>query len=216
MNTCQLVLLCGFRATGKSTIGPLLARKLQWQYVEMDTHIQTQTGKSIPELTQNGTEWIQFRRHETEVLQELLSKNKLVISCGGGVGVNNVNDNRSGKTFGELQKNLIQSISRALVVTLFSNPSVLVERLRTDEMKKNTLHRPLLKPEKAKILEKKVSHIADDSKKRDIYIEEVVADSLAMYHERLSLYKTLSAVQIDTSIKTPEVLAEEIITTMTT
>ncbi len=77
--------LIGFMASGKSTVGPELARRLGWKFVDLDARIEAREGKSIPEIFRKQGE-AAFRRAETAALQELTSRLQAnsVVALGGG------------------------------------------------------------------------------------------------------------------------------------
>jgi shikimate kinase len=78
------IVLIGYRGTGKSVVGELLARKLNREAVSMDAEIVKKAGMSIPEFVgKNG--WPKFRDLETEVARELAERDNIIIDCGGGV-----------------------------------------------------------------------------------------------------------------------------------
>ncbi len=68
----NLVFLTGFMASGKSTIGPILANTLGWDFCDLDRLIEKRAGKSIRNIfKENGEKY--FRDLETKTLQEVLS-----------------------------------------------------------------------------------------------------------------------------------------------
>ena len=78
------LVLIGYRGTGKSTVGTLLAELLGMSYVCMDNEIAINAGLSIPEIVaKNG--WPAFRDLETELTKKLTRLDGLVIDTGGGV-----------------------------------------------------------------------------------------------------------------------------------
>ncbi len=69
---------------GKTTIAKKIAKKINYQFIDTDQLIEKTCNKSINEIfVEHGEKY--FRNIETEVLFSLESKNKLVISCGGGL-----------------------------------------------------------------------------------------------------------------------------------
>ena len=71
-------------ASGKSTIGELLATRLDRSFVDTDKLIEEKTGMSIPDIFKKFGE-AHFRNVETEVIKEAsLSLRGAVISTGGG------------------------------------------------------------------------------------------------------------------------------------
>ncbi len=70
--------------TGKSTIGEKLAKKLGCKLIDTDDEIVKREGMSIPEIFSEKGETY-FRQVEKEVLQDISSKDDLIVSCGGGI-----------------------------------------------------------------------------------------------------------------------------------
>ena len=81
--------LVGYRATGKTTVGRLVASRLGFQFVDADGHLEAVCGKTVRDLFRDEGE-ADFRDRETTVLEELATAdawNDHVISTGGGVVV---------------------------------------------------------------------------------------------------------------------------------
>ncbi len=76
------VVLVGLPASGKSTVGPLLARYLGESFVDVDQVIEEHTGQTIPEIFAEGGE-AAFRAVEAETALDLLPQGG-VIALGGG------------------------------------------------------------------------------------------------------------------------------------
>ena len=78
------IILCGYMASGKTTIARLLAQASGITYIDLDEVIENQTGKTIPELFLEGGE-IQFRKKEHMALKEIVNNTEaFVLSLGGG------------------------------------------------------------------------------------------------------------------------------------
>jgi shikimate kinase len=76
--------LVGFMASGKSTVGPLLAAKLDLPFIDLDHLIEAKANCTIVELiAREGEE--SFRRLETETLREVAQSIPAVIAPGGGI-----------------------------------------------------------------------------------------------------------------------------------
>lgn len=82
--------LIGMMGAGKSTIGQLLAPQLQYTFFDTDELIVKLAGRSVSEIFAQEGEEI-FRQLETQVLAEICSYKKLVISTGGGIILNRKN-----------------------------------------------------------------------------------------------------------------------------
>lgn len=109
--------------TGKSTVGRQAAAYLGFEFVDTDELIEERADCRITEIFAREGE-TRFRAYETEVVQELAQRRKLVISTGGGLVVN--------------PANLASLKSHALVVCLWAEPESIWARV------KHQSHRPLL------------------------------------------------------------------------
>ncbi len=87
------IALIGFMGTGKTTIGRLLAKKLQKEFIETDDLIENRARKTIPRIFKEDGE-SKFRELETEAIREAAEVEGSVISCGGGAVLNKINVDR--------------------------------------------------------------------------------------------------------------------------
>ncbi len=69
--------------SGKSTVGPLLAARLGWKFVDADDVIAEQAGSSIPEIFKREGE-AAFRERERAAIARLAGESALVLALGGG------------------------------------------------------------------------------------------------------------------------------------
>ena len=83
MNTVKNIVITGFMCTGKSTVGQILARKLNRRFVDMDVEIETRAGFTIPQIFRRQGE-AAFREMERRLIHELALQHGLVIATGGG------------------------------------------------------------------------------------------------------------------------------------
>jgi len=70
-------------ASGKSSVARLLARRLDWEFVDVDRMIEREEGTTIPELFRIRGEPA-FRALESAATERLLSRDRVVIATGGG------------------------------------------------------------------------------------------------------------------------------------
>lgn len=82
-NQMKNIVLIGMPGSGKSTVGTLLAAKLDRRFADADETIVSLAGKSIPEIFQQDGEDA-FREWETKALAELGKQSGLIIATGGG------------------------------------------------------------------------------------------------------------------------------------
>jgi shikimate kinase len=78
------IILIGYRGTGKTSVGRVLAKKLNRTLTETDGRIVEKTGMSIPEIV-NKHGWEYFRDLESQVVKELKDKENLIVDTGGGI-----------------------------------------------------------------------------------------------------------------------------------
>ena len=78
------IILIGFMGSGKTTTGRLLAKKLNYPFIDTDQIIEQKNGLTCAKIfEQRGEEF--FRKQETAVLQELHGLNGSIIATGGGI-----------------------------------------------------------------------------------------------------------------------------------
>lgn len=111
------VALIGFRATGKTTIGEKLARILQYDFMDMDTEISRREKSSIEEMVRERG-WSYFRKLESSLLGELATKNRIIISTGGGIILH--------------EQNRVTLRKHFFVVWLKASPETIKKRLAED------------------------------------------------------------------------------------
>jgi len=122
----SLVFLTGFMGSGKSTIGPILANTLGFEYLDVDQHIEQKTNKRIAEIFSSEGEQA-FRVLERDTLLEMTELSHCVISLGGGTIAN--------------EENCKLVLQKGILVYLKLSPEEIIERVqyRND--------RPMLKDE---------------------------------------------------------------------
>ncbi len=84
MITNANIYLVGYRATGKTSVGRLLAARLQRPFTDMDTELARRHNHTIPEIVEKYG-WPVFRDFEKAILEDLAQRQGRVIATGGGV-----------------------------------------------------------------------------------------------------------------------------------
>jgi shikimate kinase len=119
------IILTGFMGTGKTTVGKLLAKKLNREFIDTDQLIEERQRLTIPEIFANLGE-AAFRRMEEEIARELGKRQGLVISTGGRLMLDPAN---------------VQALSSTgQVFCLIAAPEEILSRVARDAGN----HRPLL------------------------------------------------------------------------
>ncbi|MBW1979724.1 MAG: shikimate kinase [Deltaproteobacteria bacterium] len=78
------IVLIGYRCSGKTSVGRLLADRLRRTFLDTDVLIEQKCGRSIQAIVAEQG-WDHFRRLESEVVEDLGSRDNLVVATGGGV-----------------------------------------------------------------------------------------------------------------------------------
>ncbi|RBW56553.1 shikimate kinase [Tenacibaculum sp. E3R01] len=78
------IFFLGYMASGKSTIGKIVAKKYDLPFIDLDDYIEKKENKTVSEIFQSKGE-IYFRKKENEYLKELVeAEDNFVLSLGGG------------------------------------------------------------------------------------------------------------------------------------
>jgi shikimate kinase len=110
------IVLIGYRGSGKTTVGRLLAARSAKTFIDCDEEIVARHGKSIREIFSAGGEEA-FRKLETSVIAELATKTDHVIAVGGGAVLRE--ENR-------------RALAEHFVVYLRCDPGILLLRIQDD------------------------------------------------------------------------------------
>jgi len=126
--------LIGFSGAGKSSVGEALERSYGWRWIDVDSLVEEEAGKTIAEIIRVEGEQ-HFRAQESEKLSEALAVGADVISLGGGALLD------------EESRRKVES--QAMVVSLAVSAEKVLERVSADEGKAHSsggreVVRPLL------------------------------------------------------------------------
>lgn len=86
----KLIYLTGFMGSGKTTIGNILAEKLDYDFIDLDILIEKNEGRTISDIFKEFGEPY-FRRLERENLCEVSDSQSRIVSLGGGALMNEEN-----------------------------------------------------------------------------------------------------------------------------
>ena len=89
MENIKQIFLIGMMGSGKSTLGSMLANKLNWTFIDIDTELEKEHGLSINEIFNNGES--KFRTLESKKLEKIVLKDHIVCATGGGIVEEDVN-----------------------------------------------------------------------------------------------------------------------------
>lgn len=81
--TANNIVLIGMPGCGKSSIGLLVSKILQADFIDLDQYIEEKEHTTIPELFRLGEDY--FRQLESTAVRDICQKKAVVISTGGGI-----------------------------------------------------------------------------------------------------------------------------------
>ena len=80
----MILVLIGYMASGKSTVGKVLAKKLDYNFIDLDDFIEEKEKMTVADIFKTKGE-IYFRKIESHYLKAIISeKDKTILSLGGG------------------------------------------------------------------------------------------------------------------------------------
>ena len=87
INNKNNITLCGMMGSGKSAIGKILAKKLNYNFIDVDKIIETDAGKTIKRIFEEDGEKY-FRDLEEKITIKILEHKETIVSLGGGAIIN--------------------------------------------------------------------------------------------------------------------------------
>ncbi len=136
------IILIGYRGTGKSEVGAILADRLNMPCVGMDAEIVRRAGMPIPEIVEKFG-WAGFRDMESEVAAELSAQDNLVIDTGGGVI--------------ERPENILALQTKAVIFWLKASVDVIVSRIQDGALRPALTDGKTFTEEVAEVLARRTS-----------------------------------------------------------
>jgi shikimate kinase len=115
--TSERLYLIGYRGGGKTTVGPLLAARLGWHFLDADDVLEAKAGRSIAAIFAAEGE-AGFREREAANLRDLVQLTRHVIATGGGIVLRSEN------------RRLLRSTGYCIWLT--GDPATLYQRLQND------------------------------------------------------------------------------------
>jgi shikimate kinase len=172
----NFVTITGFMGVGKSRIGRELARELMLHFIDLDRYIERETGLGVPDIFRHLGEDT-FRQLEASSVTELVQKDFLVLSLGGGTFVN-----------AESRERLMK---RGPVIALWASPETILDRvsrrpgLRPILQTPNPLERiRTLLSEREAIYRQANIHVSTDGRKILEVVDEII-DQLWDYADEM-------------------------------
>ncbi|TXE07022.1 AAA family ATPase [Seonamhaeicola algicola] len=164
----MILVLIGYMGSGKSSIGKKLAKKLNYDLIDLDDFIEEKEKATVKEIFENKGE-IYFRKKEQAYLQELLSADKnIILSLGGGTpcfGDNMEQILKANNTLSIYLKASIPKLAKKLIKKKATRP--LIAHIETEEALTEFIGKHLF--ERIPYYSKATHHvITDDKSKKEI------------------------------------------------
>jgi shikimate kinase len=142
------LVLTGYRCSGKSSVGRILASRLGMEFCDTDAFIEKRTGKDVETLVAEYG-WGRFREEERKAVEALGRLDSWVIATGGGVVLD--------------RRNVRDLKSNGWIVWLKAEPGILERRMRQEQ--ERGMLRPSLtgtdsRGEIAEVLEERIPYYA--------------------------------------------------------
>lgn len=128
MSIAMNIVLTGYRCTGKTSVGLVLAEVLGRCFLDTDMMIEENEGISIGDIVSSHG-WAYFREIEASLVKEISTMDCLVVATGGGAVMD-------GENVANLRRN-------GWIVWLIAKPEVVKERM-VSELKAGTKRPPLM------------------------------------------------------------------------
>lgn len=160
------IVLIGYRGTGKSVVGSILAKRLGMKCIGMDAEIVKKAGMSIPDIVEKHG-WPKFRDIESELTRELSGLENVIIDTGGGII--------------ERPENIEALRNNAVIFWLKASVDVVVSRIADGTERPALTEGKTFTEEVAEILERRIPKYQDASQHEidtDHLPPELVADSI--------------------------------------
>lgn len=156
------IILTGYRATGKTTVGKFLAKQIKKEFIDTDDIIEHREGRNIRDIFETKG-WQYFRKVEKKVVRELALLDDKIIAVGGGTFMYRAN---------------LKLKENARVVLLIAPIEVLSKRIKNDP------NRPPLTKSQSSVEE--IREVWNRRKERYYAVADLVVDTADGDAERIA------------------------------
>ncbi|MCL6294769.1 shikimate kinase [Jejuia spongiicola] len=171
----MIIVLIGYMASGKTSLGKKLAEKLNYSFIDLDDFIEDKENLSVSDVFKIKGE-IYFRKQEFHYLKQLLqAKNNIILSVGGGTPCYSGN------------MDVILNAENVKSIYLKASLSTLVNKLMKKKAKRPLIAHIETKEEMTEFIGKHLfervqfynqaeTHVTIDNKTKDDVIEDIILE----------------------------------------
>lgn len=170
------IVLIGYMASGKTSVGKILAKKLSYKFIDLDDFIEEKENATVKEIFKAKGE-IYFRKVETQYLKELLAlkDHNMVLSLGGGApcfGENMDNVLNTDTAISVYLKGSVAFLANKLIRKKAKRP--LISHIETVEDMAEFVGKHLF--ERIPFYSKAEKHVVIDNKSKPEIVEDIILE----------------------------------------
>ncbi|MBC3759224.1 shikimate kinase [Hyunsoonleella sp. SJ7] len=169
----MIIVLLGYMGSGKSSVGRILAEKLNYNLIDLDDFIEEKEGISVSEIFKTKGE-VYFRKKETEYLKDLLKlEENTILSLGGGTPcyANNMDAILNAENATSIYlKGSLPFLSQKLFKKKAKRP--LIAHVESEELMTEFIGKHLF--ERSQFYSKAEIHIVTDYKEKIEIVEDII------------------------------------------
>lgn len=157
------IVLIGYRGTGKSVVGAIVAGRLGMRYIGMDAEIVQKAGKPIPAIVEESG-WPGFRDMESALVKEVSRLDNMVIDTGGGVI--------------EREENVVALRENGVIIWMKARVDTIVSRIQGDSQRPPLTEGKSFTEEVAEVLERRTP-LYSGATRHEIETDDLTPDQIA-------------------------------------
>ncbi|WP_203258565.1 shikimate kinase [Hyunsoonleella ulvae] len=171
----MIIVLLGYMGSGKSSVGRILSKKLNYNLIDLDDYIEEKENATVKEIFKTKGE-IYFRKKETEHLKDLLKlEDNTVLALGGGTPCFAGNMEAilaSNNAVSIYLKGSLPFLSKKLFKKKAKRP--LIAHIETEELMTEFIGKHLF--ERSQFYSQAEHHIITDDKTKPEIVEDIVLE----------------------------------------
>ena len=170
--------LIGYRCTGKTSVGEVLAQQIGWHFVDTDRMVVDAAGVSIDRMVADHG-WLFFREQERQALVSVATGDRQVVATGGGV----ILDKRNVSTMKRSGRIVWLTASETTILARMRGDSATAESRPSLTRQGLTAEITTVLAERRPLYEKAADHVVATDRRTVAVICERILTALGLQHE---------------------------------